>query len=843
MSETFSSSDPEVEADRKVLSTDDSASSSSPFWTLQIKPVGEEADFSITLHPDDDILQLYQHVASRTGVPQEQQRLIYRGRLIPNARPKQEDDSATASHKEGASVVKYPPHQQKIKDIVGLTNGHSIHFVRRTPKQDEEGENELSADNEAARVVLDPATATSSSSSSSGTSSLLSALLGGSSQRRTAHRLREEDWVRPDPGSMETVRQGLLTLHTLQSSSDRRHFYRGQWIDCRDTVNMWLEATVVDILYPQDILQSYSVTSSGQSTLTSRNPSVVPTSDPPIAVTDLEGRRRLLLEPCTDPAEAVECMDGMYYRLRLNNEGVQILHVHYNGWPVRWDEWIRSDSERIRPFRVRTLHDGSSTSPNIDAVMPDAPTTYIAGEDEPSDRRALLPELHRVLGVVQARLESVVTSTASASSTSVAPNPSNPLPWLPTDIGEVQTRTSQRQQQQALEQLAPFLDRLGRILVDAAPQVLALADAVGQESDDAEEDEEEPDPSPPLSTLGGLLSLLSVRDRGNRHGSVASSNAAVPSVVSDVEVSLASSTTGEPAAHADEEEEEIEEEDDEAAAATVDPDLRDFSTGIVNTTRGEVRNRSRSSDDATASLLGAYLAAMSLSDSGGGVTEGLGRLFRGNGTGGGIDIHIHAVVTAPGLEGAIGLAALTGGTAIPVATPVTNTTTANASPSGGLSGLFGGSPRDSSRRVVSVRRARTTTADNSFVPPSLDSPEDDSDLFAELYSETPEPINPNRSTSSTTAHSTLSTTTPARSVERSVSTSGTSFRRSRSRSSSMRRMLPQNLHASFNNGSGGENSINTELPQGSDASLGSSQRNANNSGLLRRFFRRSDGGA
>jgi Ubiquitin family len=56
-----------------------------PNWTLQIKPVGEQrADFAITLHPDDDILQLYEQVSAITGLAHEQQRLIYRGRLIPH---------------------------------------------------------------------------------------------------------------------------------------------------------------------------------------------------------------------------------------------------------------------------------------------------------------------------------------------------------------------------------------------------------------------------------------------------------------------------------------------------------------------------------------------------------------------------------------------------------------------------------------------------------------------------------------------------------------------------------------------------------------------------------------
>ena len=44
------------------------------------------------------------------------------------------------------------------------------------------------------------------------------------------------------------------------------------------------------------------------------------------------------------------------YQPRPDNNNVQLLLVHYNGWPHRWDEWIRSDSVRIRPFRTRTHH-------------------------------------------------------------------------------------------------------------------------------------------------------------------------------------------------------------------------------------------------------------------------------------------------------------------------------------------------------------------------------------------------------------------------------------------------------------------------------------------------------
>lgn len=37
------------------------------------------------------------------------------------------------------------------------------------------------------------------------------------------------------------------------------------------------------------------------------------------------------------------------------------IHVHYDGWPSRWDEWIESDSIRVAPFRTKTLH--SSDTP------------------------------------------------------------------------------------------------------------------------------------------------------------------------------------------------------------------------------------------------------------------------------------------------------------------------------------------------------------------------------------------------------------------------------------------------------------------------------------------------
>ena len=104
-------------------------------------------------------------------------------------------------------------------------------------------------------------------------------------------------------------------------------------------------------------------------------------NDPAISANDLEGRRRLLLEEC-EPGDPQEIIIGsntggnanntesdqlqlpqvtlgtsQSFRPRASNDnGVKLLLIHYNGWPHRWDEWIRSDSERLRPFRTRTRH-------------------------------------------------------------------------------------------------------------------------------------------------------------------------------------------------------------------------------------------------------------------------------------------------------------------------------------------------------------------------------------------------------------------------------------------------------------------------------------------------------
>ncbi len=274
-----------------------------------------------------------------------------------------------------------------------------------------------------------------------------------------------------------------------------------------------------------------------------------------------------------------------------------------------------------------------------------------------------------------------------------------------------------------LRNLATLFDRLGRTLTDVAPHIASIAASLpAQEPANALASDEqnvaannegsnsfEVDAS--SAPLGGLLSLWSrererVR-RNNSHGENATTRPIAPSV-------------------------------------PVDPDHLDFASGIVNTTRGEVRSgpRSRAShQDDVASLLGTYLAAASLGsavssndENGSGATSSLARLLqRGSGSGSGdsgIDIHIHAIVTAPGVSpGGMGIATLTSGGNSPTATL------------GGARTMLS-SNRSSIRADGGILRTGTSLSSN-VVEPSDE--EDYNDLFSELYSESPTPIDPNGS--------------------------------------------------------------------------------------------------
>lgn len=737
-----------------------SSASSSSLWSLQIRTVNakEQSDFSVQVHPEDEIETLYNKIETQTGLSPEQQRLIYRGRLV----------SATAAPAQDS---------RKIQDITGLSDGHCIHLVKRreeTNATTAETSPSLRSESSSGSASLlstilglssssnnsnatSPTAATSTNDTGSNTSTTGGA--GGDNNNnsnastrrwrrfgrrgRAHYRLTADDLEVPDPGSMESVRQGLMTMHTLLPATNHvsnpletnRRWYRGQWIDCRDTVNQWLEATVVEIVAPEDILPPRPPAPARPLHSTTQ-----PVTDPPVHGDDMNGRYRLLLEPCPEGCpDEDEGGEWQGFRRRASNANVVLLLIHYNGWPHRWDEWIRSDSERLRPFRVRTRHPNANqhVSPTVQAQFADQPSTAIRGSTESEDRQHLLPEVLRVMHQVQNLMEQAVgpEAAANATATTEALSPTAPLPWRrrrpqdppeedDADSVESSTRTDTRAQQRALQALAPMLDRLGRTLVDAAPHVAALAAARAEEAPSSLDTiDEHP------SSLGGLLSMLS-RDR--RRNSMASSQA----VASNATATAADQATVTTA--------------DVNSEVSIDPDYTDFAAGLVNTTRGEVRTgpRSRSSTgaDDLGSLLGAYLAAASLASSDSGDDSNLqllGRILRdrdsSGGGGGGIDIHIHAVVTAPGMLGD----GDTGGTA----------TTTGGGGGGGLGALLAGlgggvataTTTDANTVANNTATAALTEDLESYLPTArrvptiLQQQDDDLGIFSELYSENPEP--------------------------------------------------------------------------------------------------------
>ena len=915
-------------------------------------PVGSgERQFTVKVSPDDNLDSLYDQIEASTGLKASQQRLIYRGRLIgaqPSTAPtpspvaaaarpsgdkhnEPEDSQQTlTSNEEGAN-------KPKIKDIAGLRDGHTIHLVKRrdtTPASGNASEGTSSAagsgtrNRESALSQLEEALliGTSDSSVSGGGSrgGLLAALLGLSStsdgddsnesanparqrwglrgsrmnagsrsSRRPHYRITAEERQVPDPGSLEPVRQGMLTLHTMlphlrsQESSpiaSNREWYRGQWVDVLDTVNQWLEATVVEILDPEDILPPSSnnpAESSPASSSTSSRPRTRAPSlpcDPAVSASDLEGRRRLLLEPCDSDSDENDLGGELSgFRPRASNHGVQVLLIHYNGWPHRWDEWMRSDSERLRPFRTRTRHpnvvrldngmffvclfvclfvcflksifpldaasdlvpifpclllQSSTASPTPQSVFHESPRTNILPHgDDAEDRMALLPELARTVAAISDMLQqqvSVATGVAPASmgnaSTSAAPAPSESplmapdLPWVTTSRPSVSVPADDlvepregedtsniirpyehtesdndskeerednasnsasssgnsnaspagpspenpQYNQRELQNLATLLDRLGRTLTDAAPHVASLAanlpsneepeslatfpedylydEAVEQALEEIAESMPGSDVSPTDTPIGGFLSLWSRerrrQSRTNNNTSSGTSRNTSSGTSRTNQTSLTSSSN-----------------------ASIDPDHEDYVSGLVNTTRGEVRSgpRSRSSNDDVANLLGAYLTAATLSGGSSGEGEdggtgGLGQLLRGGNIGGGsvglggggvggIDIHIHAVLTTPGMpQGGVGITTLGGvggtggGTTIGgVGLGGTRNLFSNARFASSTSSILRSS-RHSSGPLLSSRRRMQALDD-----------EEDTGLFAELYSETPEPIDPNGS--------------------------------------------------------------------------------------------------
>jgi len=141
--------------------------------------------------------------------------------------------------------------------------------------------------------------------------------------------------------------------------------------------------------------------------------------------------------------------------------------IHYNGWGSQWDEWLDNDSPRIALFRNHTLQYSTSRyvcpSPNI---PPDA---------ENAELPQYNPNLRHLLVQNMAILDK-----------------------LKKTMGQFLLVEEQRKKRQLAAQLAPLVDRIGRILIEFGPHLLHIAAPQAIKDDTSEEPEESKRTEEPL---------------------------------------------------------------------------------------------------------------------------------------------------------------------------------------------------------------------------------------------------------------------------------------------------------------------------------------------------------
>lgn len=869
--------------------------------------------FTLKVQPDDSILSLHKKIEEVTGLKCSQQRLIFRGRLVgafTQVRERTGDDDRDIKEKLDS----------RIRDVDGLGDGQTIHLFPRPNTLGQVvdpglSENNISLNNEddEGRVI-----------SSSGTG-LLAALLGlgsespsddvdnsdeinngenistpsprpnpgsirtSTSRRRmeNSHRRTVDDPKYPEPGSLEPIRQGLLTLHTMLGSIGStvrpvidektstgttqnyklyshgtrdnvasrlippqisRKWYRGQWLDFRDTVNQWLEATIMEIVEPVDIL----ITPIMNETCTNKeNKKYIgcksvhfQVNDPTVSACDFSGRKKLLLEPCVDMNDdTLASLNGddelVGYRERDSNDHVQLLLVHYNGWPSRWDEWIRGDSERLRPFRTRSKYQpgrgggftglgySSAANPIPQSIFRSSPPTLIRDEDDAVERNSIFPELFRVMAAINIlfvrsmhnifagnNMEAIIEKFQS-----IKENRSN-LPWVNEsfylslfdssgskpwkvkktnkdsekhynrkDYINVSKNTEDLDNQNyscssnkedsghikfdkhVLEALSPMLDRLGRVLTDAAPHVAAIAESLHNPSpSDSQSVKCKVKTINSESVNSNVINELLVSCNNDRNNSISSSSFGYAIDDTSASVPLLSNTTSS-------ERSTIYSQEDEYNQvcpnnAYLDPDYADFVNGFINSAfTGErsstgrvVAQRMMLGSNSNAANLGTSLLSAYLSSSGvGDVTNsangedvhqtnqgGVGqRIFRIDGetatrdalgnrsdfgdsgdgagsNGAGIDIHIHAIMTGPGgIGGGEGNFSGTPGL-LHNSMPSVATTSTSLPQNMLLNSEIPDVHANSSSHFAENRTVSVNLSDN-----------DDIGLFSDLYSDTP----------------------------------------------------------------------------------------------------------
>lgn len=181
------------------------------------------------------------------------------------------------------------------------------------------------------------------------------------------------------------------------------------------------------------------------------------------------------------------------------------VYIHYNGWGSQWDEWIPTDSPRIAPFRTHTLQYPTSRyqcpSPNI---SPDSDNNEIPEYDLSFD--PLLAQSMSIMDRVRNLMNVYINLDLGAPEEF-----KNEAAYM---------AINRKRKQHLAAQLAPLLDRTGKILSEFSNHFAHEADPIHFKDDledlsnENQEDLENDDPDPlshfqvPLISNPGDVSLV-----------------------------------------------------------------------------------------------------------------------------------------------------------------------------------------------------------------------------------------------------------------------------------------------------------------------------------------------
>jgi len=175
---------------------------------------------------------------------------------------------------------------------------------------------------------------------------------------------------------------------------------------------------------------------------------------------------------------------GQWLEAQITKLSVDKVRVHFNGWGSRWDEWISVNSPRIAQFRTYTIQSPQSAFfspyPSLepdaqDHEIPERQTSY---EDFLKRYLICYDETRKMLLQYLMKSESlpIQTKLLEVLEESKEDHKLN----LTNRTGEKQKKEDLEHEMQIISgQLAPLLDRMGRVLIDLSPHFSLLASEQG----------------------------------------------------------------------------------------------------------------------------------------------------------------------------------------------------------------------------------------------------------------------------------------------------------------------------------------------------------------------------